>query len=109
MTKAASWSLPRSAARSQSSRIERTARPPRSASSASSPRNVMSGCSATSLVPKTARRGDRHPSAGRRAVSKLIKLHNLCATDLRPTFGILTEKFQAAWIFTIGSKNTIHG
>ena len=26
-----------------------------------------------------------------------------------PHVGILTEKFQAAWIFTIGSKNTIHG
>jgi hypothetical protein len=25
-----------------------------------------------------------------------------------PHVGILTEKFQAAWIFTIGSKNTIH-
>ena len=43
-------------------------------------------------------RGDCHPSAGRRAVPKLIKLHNLCGTDLR-----------GGRIFTIGSKNTIHG
>jgi hypothetical protein len=54
---------------------------PRSASSASSHATscpvAQQAAWATSL-PKTAGRGDCHPSAGRRAVSKLIKLHNLC-------------------------------
>ena len=40
---------------------------------------------------------------------KLIKLHNLCGRGLCPHRYSHGEKFQAAWIFTIGSKNTIHG